>query len=387
METTMHSSPPSFSNPCDVASATVHGGSDHQNGSVPLTSHKRSRNVRYMIILVINYVLLFVGSVSSSLLAKFYFIHKGSSRWVSAWIQCAGFPILLVPIFLPYLLNFSTRKPFTDMTPKLFTFSVIVGLFIGVNNLLFSWGTSYLPVSTSSLVLSTQLAFTLIMSFIIVKQAIAFNNLNCVVLLTVSSVLLALGSSHDRPEGLTKAKYFIGFACTLSAGLLFSLYLPTMEKVYRMIRCYEMVMEMQLVMEMAATVLATVGMVIEGGVAEMRREANHVFDMGPAWYYGTLVMNIVSWQCCFMGTAGMVFLTTSVTGGVCVTALTVANVVGGVVVYHDRFGNEKVVATVLCTWGFCSYVYGMYVKMKKGEEKLKSRDEMEMMTQRGIGNC
>ncbi|GAB2281060.1 Probable purine permease 4 [Dionaea muscipula] len=323
---------------------------------------------RYLIVLVINYVLLFVGSVASSLLAKFYFIHKGSSRWVSTWIQCAGFPILIFPIYLPYLFNFTQRKPFDDLTLKLFILSIIIGLFMGLNNLLFSWGTSYLPVSTSSLLLSTQLAFTLILSAAIVKHKITFNNLNCVVLLTLGSILLALGSSHDRPDGLTRAQYFIGFFCTLGAGLMFALYLPIMEKVYRIVHCYEMVMEMQLLMEVAATVLATVGMAANGGIGEMRREAEAVFDLGSTWYWITLVMNIVSWQFCFMGTAGMVFLTTSVTGGVCMTALMAANVVGGVVVYGDRFSGEKAVSTVLCTWGFCSYVYGMNAKIKREEE-------------------
>jgi hypothetical protein len=38
--------------------------------------------------------------------------------------------------------------------------------------------------------------------------------------------------------------------------LLFALYLPVVEKIYKKVYCYEMVMEMQLIMEIAATVLA-----------------------------------------------------------------------------------------------------------------------------------
>lgn len=187
----------------------------------------------YIILLVLNYLFLFVGSLASSLLAKFYFIHKGSSRWVSTWVQCAGFPILLFPIFIPYFFNFTQRKPFKKFTKKLLIFSIIIGLLLGINNLLFSWGTSYLPVSTSSLLLSTQLGFTLIFTCLIVKQKINFNNLNCVILLTLSSILLAISSSHDRPKDLTKFHYFVGYFCTIGAGLLFSLYLPIMEKIYR----------------------------------------------------------------------------------------------------------------------------------------------------------
>ncbi|KAF2286848.1 hypothetical protein GH714_032820 [Hevea brasiliensis] len=320
---------------------------------------------RYTLLLVISYLCLFVGSVSSSLLSKFYFIHKGSSRWVSTWVQSAGFPLLLFPIYLPYyLFKCTDRRPFDRFTLRILILSILIGLMLGINNLLFSWGNSYLPVSTSSLLLSSQLVFNLILSVIIVKQRITFQNLNCVILLTLSSVLLALSSSHDRPQGLTPTKYFIGFFSTIGAGLLFALYLPVMERIYRNVQCYEMVMEMQLVMEIAATALATVGMATDGGFREMKRESMSEFDKGGKWYWITVIGNLVTWQMCFMGTAGMVFLTSSLTGGICMTALLGMNVVGGVLVYGDEFGGGKLVSTLLCGWGFCSYVYGMYLKMK-----------------------
>ncbi|KAK8548345.1 hypothetical protein V6N13_054851 [Hibiscus sabdariffa] len=326
---------------------------------------KSMTNKRYLPLLLLNYAMLFVGSLSSSLLSKYYFNHKGSSRWVSTWVQSAGFPLLVIPIVLPYyVFNSTQRKPFTRFTPKILVLSVFIGFMIGINNLLFSWGISYLPVSTSSLVLSSQLVFNLILSVIIVKQKISFMNLNCVILLTLSSVLLALESSSDKPQGLTRAKYFIGFFTTIGAGLLFALYLPVMEMVYKKVYCYAMVMEMQLVMEVAATALASAGMALDGGFAEMKREARQEFDRGERVYWATVVSNVVSWQLCFMGTAGMVFLTCSLTGGICMTALLMMNVVGGVVVYGDAFGGIKAVSTVMCGWGFCSYVYGMYVKNK-----------------------
>ncbi|GKV53709.1 hypothetical protein SLEP1_g60226 [Rubroshorea leprosula] len=314
---------------------------------------------RYLPLLITNYFCLFLGSVSSTLISKYYFLHKGSSRWVSTWVQSAGFPLLLFPIFLPCYLKCTPRKPFTNFTPKLLILSILIGLMLGINNLLFSWGNSYLPVSTSSLLLSSQLVFNLILSVIIVKQRVTFTNLNCVVLLTLSSVLLALSPAHDRAAGLTRAKYFVGFFSTIGAGLLFALYLPMMEMIYRKVYCFSMVMEMQLVMEVAATVLATVGVVWDGGFRERR-----VFDKGERVYWVTVVGNVVTWQLCFMGTAGMVFLTSSITGGICMTALLAMNVLGGVLVFGDEFGGVKAVSTVLCGWGFCSYVYGMYVKMK-----------------------
>ncbi|KAL2239228.1 probable purine permease 4 [Sesamum indicum] len=340
-------------------------------------STKTSKN--YNLLLAINYAFLFVGSVSSTLIFKFYFIHKGSSRWVSTWVQSAGFPLLLLPVFLPYyLFKCTRRRPFSGFSSKLLLLSMAVGVFLGVNNFLFSWGNSYLPVSTASLLLSSQLAFNLILSVIIVKQKITFMNLNCVILLTLSSVLLALSSSHDKPQGLTRGKYMVGFFSTLGAGFLFALYLPVMEKIYRKVYCYSMVVEMQLVMEMTATVFATAGMAADGGFSDMKVESARVFDKGPVEYWCTIAGNLVLWQFCFMGTAGMVFLTTSLTGGICMTALMAMNVVGGVAVYGDELGGVKAVSTVLCVWGFCSYLYGMYMKNKNQKQSSHQSSTIQM---------
>lgn len=350
---------------------------DNSNEQRHDEDQKSMTNRRYMPLLVVNYLMLFAGSLSSSLLSKFYFIHKGSSKWVSTWVQCAGFPLLLIPILLTCFLRASQRKPFTDFTPKMFLYSIFVGLMLGLNNLLISWGVAYLPVSTSALLLSSQLVFTLVLSAIIVKQKINFSNLNCVILITLSSIILGLDSSNQRPQGLTRRNYFIGFFCTVGAGLLFSLYLPVMEKIYRNVRSYQLVMEIQLIMEIAATVLATTGMAWDGGFSEMKEEAERVFDMGPTVYWVTIVATVVTWQCCFMGTAGMVFLTSSLTGGICSTALLSMNVLGGVVVYRDSFGGYKAVSTVLCIWGFCSYVFGMYMKTKLGNAQRRNNNSSE----------
>ncbi|KAH0751317.1 hypothetical protein KY285_004465 [Solanum tuberosum] len=132
-------------------------------------------------------------------------------------------------------------------------------------------------------------------------------------------------------------------------------------------------------MELSATILATLGMIIDGGFPEMKKEGKNVFDLGEKAYWLTVMFNVVTWQFCFMGTAGMVFLTSSLTGGVCMTALMAVNVLGGVIVCGDNFGGIKVVSTLLCIWGFSSYLYGMY--MKKEEEKKKKEGSIEIEEQ------
>ncbi|WOL10152.1 putative purine permease 4 [Canna indica] len=90
-------------------------------------------------------------------------------------------------------------------------------------------------------------------------------NLNCVLLLSLSSVLLGLNSDHERPPGVTKLQYVLGFLATLGATTMYAVYLPLAQIVYRGVTKFRMVMEMQVVMEAAATAFALVGMAAGGG--------------------------------------------------------------------------------------------------------------------------
>ncbi|KAL5989902.1 putative purine permease 4 [Asimina triloba] len=376
---TSSSSTPSQATTTTTTAAAAVASSQSKNPASSIL-RRPERSTGYWILLFINYFALFAGSISSTLLSRFYFIHGGKSRWVSTWVQCAGFPLLFLPIYLSsFLLSTRQPRPFSHFTPKLLVLSLCIGLLMGLNNFLISWGISYLSVSTSSLLLSCQLAFNLILSAILVKQKLTFSNVNCVVLLTLSSVLLAIGSSHDRPQGITKAQFFFGFVSILGAALLFALYLPVMELMYRKVSTYGMVMEMQVLMEVAATAFSTVGMVAAGGFGAMKKESLESFDLGPARYWVTVTFTIVSWQLCFMGTAGIVYLTTSLTGGICMTALLPMNVVGGVWAFGDEYGGQKAVSTALCMWGFLSYLFGEYKRKKRIEGGRRETKAMEMV--------
>ncbi|KAK1325284.1 putative purine permease 4 [Acorus calamus] len=288
-----------------------------------------------------------LGSISSTLLTRLYFVHGGSNRWLSTMVQSAGFPLLL-PLLL-HLSRLQNSRPFSSFTRRHLLISAAIGLMMGINNFLISWGVSYLSVSTSSLLLSTQLVFNLGLSVLLVKQKLSFTNLNSVVLITLSSVLIAVGSSKDRPPGVTRQQYWLGFLSILGSAFLFSLYLPLVEMAYKRVTRYKTVVEMQVVMEAVATVFAMVGMAAVdggGGVGGVVKEGREGFDMGVVKYGLVVGMSMVTWQMCFIGTAGLVYMTTSLSGGICTTALLPMNVVGGVVSFGDEFGGVKAVSTV-----------------------------------------
>lgn len=219
-------------------------------------------------LLVLNCLLLAFGTTGGPLIMRLYFIHGGKRIWLSAWLETGGWPIILIPLIIAYFHRRKNEGSNTNLfyiTPRIFLAFAVIGVLTGLDDYFYAQGVAKLPVSTSALIIATQLAFTALFAFILVRQKFTFYSINAVVLLTIGAAVLALHTSSDRPKGVTKKEYIVGFSMTLAASALYGFVLPLIELSYMKAKkaiTYTLVMEIQLVMCFFATAFCTVGMLI-----------------------------------------------------------------------------------------------------------------------------
>ncbi|KAK4718388.1 hypothetical protein R3W88_016726 [Solanum pinnatisectum] len=211
------------------------------------------------ILLMINSIFLAVGTCGSPLIMRLYFIKGGKRIWLSCWLQTVAWPINFIPLAISYLYrrknnnnnnNNNNTSKLILMTPRIFMATIGIGILQGCVNYFYSYGVAKLPVSTSGLLTSTQLAFTAFFAFIIVRLKFTSYSINSVFLLTIGAVVLALHSGGDRPEGESKKLYILGFIMTLAAAALTGLIFPLVELIYKKAQqaiTYTFVLEFQIV--------------------------------------------------------------------------------------------------------------------------------------------
>lgn len=236
----------------------------------PPSTTSTYRHLKPSPLFVFNAVLMILGSGGGSLLLRLYFVRGGHRMWLSTFIQVAAWPILLLPLFLS-----RHFLPATSTTPRrlhlllprpLAAASAIIGLLIALDSYLYAYGSSCLPLSTSSLLIASQLAFTAVFSLFIVRQRFTPFSFNAVVLLTLGPVVLSLGAGSDRPEGEAMSRYYQGFFMSIAAAALIGLVLPLVELAYTRTTVemtYAIVIETQIVMGAFGTLFSLLGMLID----------------------------------------------------------------------------------------------------------------------------
>lgn len=205
---------------------------------------------------LVHSLFIMIGT-GGSLLLRVYFTHGGSRLWLSSLLQIAAWPLLLVP------LSFSSKR--LHLSLSLYLVFSVLGVLFALDCYLYALASAFLPLSTSSLLISSQLAFTAVFAFLLVRQRFTPYSFNAVVLLTLGPVVLSLGAGSDRPEGESKGKYILGFSMAVAAAALAGLIFALMElamKRGKVVQTYAAAMEMQIVLGIAGTVFCLIGMAI-----------------------------------------------------------------------------------------------------------------------------
>lgn len=320
--------------------------------------------------------MLGLGNCGGPLIQRLYFLKGGKRIWFSCWLLTAGWPFLLFPLLISYAYRQSKEGPATkvwSVKPRLFLCCAFIGLLTGVDDYLAAYGVSRLPVSTSALIIASQLAFTAAFAFFLVKQKFTPFIINSIFLLSLGAVVLGFHSSTDRPAHESKVQYYIGFFMTLGASALYGFVLPLMEltcKKAKQVVTYSLVMEMQLVISFFATAFCTVGMLINHDFTAITREARE-FELGQSRYYATLVLNALLWQFFFLGAIGVTFLVSALLSGIVIATLLPVTESLAVLFFHERFPVEKAISLALSLWGFVSYFYGELQEIKKKKKEVE----------------
>ncbi|XP_010499327.1 PREDICTED: purine permease 1-like [Camelina sativa] len=321
-------------------------------------------------LLIINCIILTIGTCGGPLLTRLYYNNGGKRIWFMSFLSTAGCPIILIPLLFSFLNrrnrnkaeNVAKTELFLMETP-LFIASIVIGLLIGLDNYLYAYGLAYLQVSTSSLIIGTQLAFNALFAFLLVKQKFTPFSVNAVVLLTVGTGILALHSDGDLPANESHKEYVVGFLMTVIAAVLYAFILPLVELTYKKARqeiTFPLVLEIQMVMCLSATCFCVVGMFIVGDFKVIAKEAREFKIRGSAFYYALIVITGIIWQGFFLGAIGIVFCASSLASGVLISVLLPVTEVLAVVCFREKFQAEKGVSLLLSLWGFVSYFYGEF---------------------------
>ncbi|PSR99847.1 Purine permease [Actinidia chinensis var. chinensis] len=333
------------------------------------------------VLLLLNAALLAVGNCGGPLIMRLYFLHGGNRVWLSSWLETAGWPINFVPLLLTYLRRRAAHGPAARlilMKPPVFLAAAVIGLLTGFVDYMYAYGVARLPISTFALIIASQLGFSALFAYLLVRQKFTSYSINAVFLLTVGAAVLAMHTSGDRPKGESNKEYYLGFFITLGAAVLYRFVLPLVELTYKKAKqaiTYTLVLEIQLVMCFFATVVCTIGMAINNDFKAIPREAKE-FGLGETKYYVVLVCSAIVWQCFFLGAIGVIFSASSLLSAIIIAVLLPVTEVLAVIFYKEKFKAEKGVSLVLSLWGFVSYFYGELKHNKKKSKTQTTETEM-----------
>jgi drug/metabolite transporter (DMT)-like permease len=324
-------------------------------------------------VILVNTVFVLGGQSVATVLGRIYYDQGGKSLWMQTVVQSCG-----TPLAIPLLIYFRARKSSVAAAarPPLFKIAAIyvgLGVLLAGDNLMYSYGLLYLPVSTYSIICASQVSFNAVFSYFLNKEKFRALVLNSVVLLTFSAALVGVshGSDDGSSSSIPKGKFPVGFALTLSASALYSLILSLVQLTFEEVLksdALPTVLEMQFWSNTAAACVSVAGLFASG---EWRGIAGEMaaYEKGGVAYAMTLAGTAVSWQLCTMGLMGLVATVSSLFTNVISTVGTPLAPVLAVIFLGDRMQGVKLLAMLLAVWGLLSYVYQHYLDDRAAAKK------------------
>lgn len=356
------------------------------------TTHRQGQ-WQWWLTIALNITLLVVGQAAGVLLGRLYYVEGGNSIWMATLVQSAGFPVLLLPLLFTYSIKIASRSPTSassnkknttvttaaaasayvrSKSPSVATLTFIyvgLGLLMAGDNVMYSYGLLYLPVSTYSLICATQLAFNALFSFFFNSQKFTYLIFNSAILLTFSAALLAVRSDSMGPTGVSTSKHVLGFIFTVGASAGYALWLSLAQLSFQKVLKKEtvsVVFRMQIYTMVVATSACVVGLYASGESRNLQGEMKG-YHKGRVSYVMTLVWTAVAWQVSSIGTLGLIFQVSSLFTNVISTfALPIVPILG-MIFFHDKMDGVKVISLLLAIWGFLSYIYQHYVDDSKSK--------------------
>ncbi|XP_026391438.1 purine permease 1-like [Papaver somniferum] len=110
-----------------------------QDGNSETQIGKPNKTKNWLMI-IINCAFVIIGVVGGPLLVRLYYLHGVNRKWLTSFLQSAGFPILIFPLMFLFIQSkLSPRKDVRISSsfciePKLFLSSAIIGVLFGVDN-------------------------------------------------------------------------------------------------------------------------------------------------------------------------------------------------------------------------------------------------------------
>ncbi|KAI3912589.1 hypothetical protein MKW92_030826 [Papaver armeniacum] len=345
----------------NIEEGKLHQESNHYKGDEDSPVVKSVPEAMKWGLLLLSCTFNLLGWTGGPLLLRFYFLHGGSRKWLSSVLQAAGFPILFIPLTVLYIFRFES----------FLFYAALIGLTQGIVNFMYCYGLLYLPVSTSSLILTTQLVFTSFISFFWVKQKFTPYSINAIVVIIMGSILLAMTRSGDRPPGVTNSQYLLGFFMSIAAASIIGTLLVATQVAYakaNQAMTYPIVLQFQVCNAFFSTLIGIIGGLVSMDFSAMRREASE-FDYGAKAYYLVLISNMVVWQLMYIGRVGIIFCTSSLFAGVMNTTILPITQIAAVITFHESFTAEKGMSLALTLWGFTCYFYGSYKNKRQSQQQ------------------